>query len=85
MFGPVRYRRTLMVDPEGENHYPLDEWIGIRKHQRLSPLVEVKVAEMASEATYRETERVLKEWTAVGISHQTVGNIVRQGYCTSPG
>ena len=78
MFGPVCYRRTLMVDPQGENHYPLDEWLGIRKHQRQSPLVEVKVAEMASEATYRETARVLKDWTAVHISHQTVGNIVKQ-------
>ncbi len=32
---------------------------GLRNHQRQSPLVEVKVAEIASEATYRETLRVL--------------------------
>src|SRR5699024_12461596 len=43
-----------------------------------SPLVEIKVAESASESDYREVERTLKEWTAVDISHSTVGAIVRR-------
>ncbi|WP_177186231.1 UPF0236 family transposase-like protein, partial [Pisciglobus halotolerans] len=72
VFGPVRYRRTLMVDQENQNHYPLDEWLGIRNYQRHSPLVEVKVAELASKCTYRDTAELLKEWTAITISHQTV-------------
>src|SRR5690625_6414476 len=62
-FGHVRYRRTLMYDQEGQAHYPLDRWLGFRKHQRYSPLVEIKVAELASESTYRESSRILKEWT----------------------
>lgn len=78
MFGPVTFRRTLMEDPEGKSRYPLDGLLGIRKYQRQSPLVEVKVAEMASEVTYRETARILREWTPVQLSHQTVGKIVRQ-------
>jgi len=77
-FGSVRFSHTLMHDPQGEAHYPFDEWIGLKKYQRRSPLVEVKVAEMAAEITYRETARVLKEWTAVDISHTTVGTIVRK-------
>src|SRR5690625_303367 len=78
VFGDVRFRRTLMYDEKGNPRYPLDEWLGLRKRQRYSPLVEVKVAEMASKSDYRETERVLKEWTAVNLSHNTVGNIVRR-------
>lgn len=78
IFGSVSFYRTLMVDENGENHYPLDEWLGICKYQRYSPLVEVKVAELASESTYRETARTLKEWTAVNVSHQTVGTIVKR-------
>ena len=78
VFGDVRFRRTLMYDDKGNPRYPLDEWLGLRKHQRYSPLVEVKVAEMASKSDYRETERVLKEWTAVDLSHNTVGNIVKR-------
>ena len=26
IFGPVRYRRTLMADQESQNHYPLSGW-----------------------------------------------------------
>ena len=36
--------------------------------------MDVKVAEMAGN-TYREVARILSEWTAVSISHTTVGNI----------
>ena len=78
IFGPVRYRRTLMADQEGQNHYPLDEWLGIRNYQRHSPLVEVKIAELASKCTYRDTAELLKEWTAVTISHQTVGSLLKR-------
>ncbi len=78
IFGPVRYYRTLMVDHKDQNHYPLDEWLGIRKYQRHSPLVEVKVAELASKATYRDTATMLNEWTAVTISHQTVGSLLKR-------
>lgn len=77
-FGSVSYNRTLMYDEKDHPHYPLDEWLGIRKYQRKSPLVEVKVAELASESDYREVAHILKEWTAVDISHTTVGNIVKE-------
>ncbi|WP_035028552.1 ISLre2 family transposase [Carnobacterium mobile] len=77
-FGPIRYYRTLMVDHTDQNHYPLDEWLGIRKYQRHSPLVEVKVAELASKSTYRDTATMLNEWTAVTISHQTVGSLLKR-------
>ena len=36
------------------------------------------MAEMAAETTYREFARILNEWTAVSISHTTVGNIVKK-------
>lgn len=77
-FGTVRFKRTLMYNEHGQAHYPLDEWLGFRKYQRHSPLVEVKVAELASETTYRESARVLKEWTAVDMSHTTVGSILKR-------
>lgn len=77
-FGWVEYMHTLMHDPQGNPHYPFDEWVGLKKYHRRSPFVEVKVAEMASESTYRETARTLKEWTAVDISHTTVGTIIKQ-------
>ena len=78
IFGNVRYKRTLMYDDESNPRYPLDEWLGLRKRQRHSPLVEVKVAELASKSDYRESARILKEWTSVDLSHTTVGSIVRR-------
>lgn len=77
-FGWVKYTHTLMHDLEGNPRYPFDEWAGFKKYKRRSPFVEVKIAEMASESTYRETARILKEWTAVDVSHATVGTIVRE-------
>lgn len=77
-FGEVRFNRTLMYDKNGDPRYPLDEWLGIRKRQKYSPLVEVKVAELASKSDYRESARILKEWTVVDMSHTTVGRIVRR-------
>jgi len=77
-FGWVAYTHTLMHDSQGHPHYPFDEWMGLKKYHRRSPFVEVKVAEMASESTYRETAHTLKEWTAVNISHTTVGTIIKQ-------
>src|SRR5690625_2644646 len=78
IFGDVQFRRTLMYDDKGNPRYPLDEWLGLRKRQRQSPLVEVKVAELASKSDYRESARILKEWTAVEMSHTTLGSIVRR-------
>lgn len=77
-FGGVTFRHTSMRDKKGNCRHPFDEWLGLRKYQRHSALVEVKVAEMASETDYREAARVLKEWTSVDISHTTVGSIVKR-------
>ncbi len=77
-FGPVRFTHTLMYDLEGNARYPFDEWIGFKAYDRRSPFVDVKVAEMAAEITYREVARIPNEWTAVSISHTTVGNIVKK-------
>src|SRR5690625_853998 len=78
IFEEVRFTSTLMYDDKGNPRYPLDEWLGLRKRQRQSPLVEVKVAELASKSDYRESARILREWTAVDMSHTTVGSIVRR-------
>lgn len=78
IFGGVTFRHSSMRDGKGNCRHPFDEWLGLRKYQRHSSLVEVKVAEMASETDYREVARVLKEWTAVHLSHTTVGSIVKR-------
>ncbi|WP_195276189.1 UPF0236 family transposase-like protein, partial [Heyndrickxia coagulans] len=60
LFGSVTFKRSLMRDKRGNSHYPLDECLGLVPHRRYSPLVELKVAELASENTYREVANILK-------------------------
>src|SRR5699024_11759377 len=76
-FGAVTYQRTLFKDVhDNKSIYLLDKWLGFRKYQRYSPLVEVRVAELASESSYRESARILSEWRPVYMSHTTVGKII---------
>src|SRR5699024_5916177 len=69
---------TLMYDRDGNSRYPVVDGVGVKKYKRRSPFVEVNVAEMASDISYRETVRVLKDWTAVDIGHTAVGSMVRE-------
>src|SRR5699024_12192476 len=73
-FGAVTYQRTLFKDVhDNKSIYLLDKWLGFRKYKRYSLLVEVRVAELASESNYRESARILSEWTHVYMSHIKVG------------
>src|SRR5699024_2585394 len=79
LFGAITYQRTLFKDVhDNKSMYLLDKWLGFRKYQRYSPLVEVRVAELASESNYRESARILSEWTPVSMSHTTVGKIIER-------
>src|SRR5690625_7746614 len=73
-FGAVTFSHTTMKDKRGTSRHPMDEWLGLAKYQRYSPLVEIKVDEMVTEMDYSDTARVLNEWTAVEMSTGTVGN-----------
>ena len=78
-FGQVTYNRTLFKKRNHDKYfYPLDKWLGFREYQRYSPLVEVRAAELASQSSYRESARILSEWTPVNMSHATVGAIVKR-------
>ena len=78
LFGDICFTHTLMYDENKKPRYPFSEWIGLRPNQKQSPLVEVKVAELASNNNYRESARILEEWSAVKISHTSVGNILKR-------
>src|SRR5699024_6144588 len=78
-FSSVTYQRSLFKDVhDNKSSYLLDKWLGFRKYQRYSPLVEGRVAELASESNCRESARILSEWTPVSMSHTTVGKIIER-------
>jgi len=43
----------------------LDEWLGIQKYERRSPLVDVKIAELASKCDYRVCAKIFPGWLKI--------------------
>ncbi|RCO07789.1 hypothetical protein DTX79_18745, partial [Bacilli bacterium] len=80
IIGALRFTHTLMRDVNGKAHYHFDEWIGFRKYQRRSPLVEVKVGELDSGSTERRKARIMCEVAAVSLRHKTVGSVGEHGW-----
>ncbi len=80
LFDTVTFTRTLMTDPKGNAHYPLDEWTA-SKNMSADPhwwMSRSRNWPVASKRGYRTAADVLAEWTDVKISHGAVRNIVNK-------
>ena len=53
-FGPVVLKRRRMRKKGEKSIVPLDIAIGLEKHKRYSPLVEMKAVTLASDSVYRK-------------------------------
>lgn len=78
LLGPVTFKRRLVETKNGNHVYLLDEKLGIQTGRRFSPLLMARVSQLASRGTYRLTAAAVNQLTPVSMSHQLVGNIVRQ-------
>jgi len=80
LFGTVTYlrRRIRKEGPRAKGFYPLDTQLGLKKYQRYTALFRKRVAEVATGSVYRTTADVINRLTLTSISHQTVGNIIKQ-------
>jgi hypothetical protein len=80
LFGTVTYlrRRIRKKGPHAKGFYPLDTQLGLKKYQRYTALFMKRVAEVATGSVYRTTADVINRLTLTSISHQTVGNIIKQ-------
>ena len=78
VFGELVYQRRLMKAEGKRSVYPLDKELGIEAYQRNTTYMEWKIAQVASQSTYRNTAAAVNVLTAISVSHQTVGNIVEK-------
>lgn len=80
LFGTVTYqrRRIRKEGPRAKGFYPLDTQLGLKKYQRYTALFMKRVAEAATGSVYRTTADIINRLTLTSISHQTVGNIIKQ-------
>lgn len=76
LLGVVTYKRRLYRDKKKEWHYHLDERLDFEKGKRYSPLVVKLVSQVASKATYRQTEFILAKLTPVTVSATGIRKMV---------
>jgi hypothetical protein len=80
LFGTVTYlrRRIRKKGSRAKGFYPLDTQLGLKQYQRYTALFMKRVAEVATGSVYRTTADSINRLTLTNISHQTVGNIIKQ-------
>src|SRR5699024_4855427 len=77
-FGPVVLKRRRMRKKGEKNIVPLDIAIGLEKHKRYSPLVEMKVVSLASDSVYRKASDAIELLTPLSISHGAIHSMTQR-------
>jgi len=78
VFGPVHLKRRRMRKKGEKSVIPLDSAIGLEKHKRYSPLVEMKAACLASDSVYRKAADAIELLTPLSISHGAIHSITQR-------
>lgn len=82
IYGSVSYSRrvylTHLEDGEKTYVYPLDASLGIEKIGLISENLAEKIADLATEAPYRETAEMITNTTGISISAQGAWNIMQR-------
>ena len=77
-FGPVVLKRRRMRKKGEKSIVPLDLAIGLEKHKRYSPLVEMKAVSLASDSVYRKASDAIKLLTPLSISHGAIHSMTQR-------
>ncbi|MFQ5904269.1 MAG: UPF0236 family transposase-like protein, partial [Candidatus Binatia bacterium] len=78
-FGEVRFLRTQVYSREEERWwYMLDQLLGLRPYQRVTPWVERRGIELATLYPYRQAARLLSQEIGYELSHRTLHNWVER-------
>jgi len=77
-FGPVVLKRRRMRKKGEKSIVPLDIAIGLEKHKRYSPLVEMKVVSLASDSVYRKASDAIELLTPLSISHGAIHSMTQR-------
>ena len=82
VYGPVSYSRrvyrTKLEDGKLAYVYPLDKYLGIDKIGLISENLAEKIADLATEATYRETAETITATTGFSVSAQGAWGIMQR-------
>jgi len=77
-FGPVVLKRRRMRKKDEKSVVPLNLAIGLEKHKRYSPLVEMKAVSLASDSVYRKASDAIELLTPLSISHGAIHSMTQR-------
>lgn len=77
-FGIVEINRHRMKKAGEKSVIPFDKAIGLKPRIRQSPLVEMKVAQMASDGAYRKAADAINLLTNFSLSHTSIHTITQK-------
>ena len=72
LFGPVQIRRALYHDPQGKSRFLLDGAIGWQPRVQATPALQLRLAQLGSEFSYRQVQRILAPYCRTPPSHATI-------------
>ena len=77
-FGPVEIKRRRMRKKGEKSIVPLDPAIGLEKHKRYSPLVEMKAVCLAADSVYRKASDAVELLTPLSMSHGAIHSMTQR-------
>lgn len=72
LFGPVQIRRALYHDPQGKSRFLLDCALGWQPRVQATPALQLLLAQLGSEFSYRQVQRILAPYCQTPPSHATI-------------
>jgi hypothetical protein len=77
-FGWIRLERWHTWEPKGGYSYPLDEALGLGRHQQASPWILQQAVALATRLPYRQATYLLGTFVEEAIDHRTLYRWVQQ-------
>ena len=72
LFGPVLIQRALYHDPQGKSCFLLDRALGWQPRVQATPALQLLLAQLGSEFSYRQVQRILAPYCQTPPSHATI-------------
>jgi len=72
LFGPVLIQRALYQNPRGKTCFLLDQALGWQPRVQATPSLQLRLAQLGSEFSYRQAQRILAPYCQTPPSHATI-------------
>ena len=78
LVGPITIKRRYYIDPEGNYHFLLDEYLNLPSNDRQSPGLKEAAIKIVKDESYRDSAEKVEELLGVSISSSAIHNWVQK-------